>query len=215
MVLSVTAQLFYKAADDTEKLGYNNPKWLEQAASLMVSIAKRYAAAEIGLDELYAVRDAWMKDHGIPLRTPAMGLRKRPASCTVEWSAPLTRVRTKTPPSVGAADAEEGTEEEDAGAKESEAGSSEVDDGETFDKGLGGAGIAAECGAARGAGKLATMKRPAGAPRAFAGADTTGSASKAMSATVRQSSNSHGDEMPTSQWVRGAALEQFVCIQPF
>jgi hypothetical protein len=119
MVLNVTAQLFYKAADDTEKLGHSNPKWLEQAASLMVSIAKRYAAAEIGLDELYAVRDAWMKDHGIPLRMPAVGLRKRPASC----SAPLTRARRKTPPSVSTAVAGESTEEEDAGDKESDSGS--------------------------------------------------------------------------------------------
>ena len=245
MVLNVTVRRFCNGVDDKQKLGCSNPKWLERATPLMASIAPRYAAAETGLNELYAVRDARMNDHGIPLRMPAMGRRKRPASRSAEWPAPLTRARTKTLPSAGDADVGEGTEDEDAGAKKSEAEGSEVGDGETLDEELGGVGLATERGdiqpgeekpssietqratrprapaATRGAVvqtlKLAAMKRPtAEAHRASAGAEATGHAasnavpSPAMSATVRQSSSNHGHELPTSQCVRGAALEQFV-----
>jgi hypothetical protein len=111
-------------------------------------------------------------------------------------------------------------EEEDADDKKSDSGSSE-DDGATFDEGLGGAGLAAAPAKARGAsaaGRSIVASFPVSTTAPHAAAGAIGDGSRGVMSPRSDTTGSAGNSavpMPTSQWVRGAALEQFVSILPF
>lgn len=98
----------------------------EQVESLMVRIAKDFAAGELQKNELFATRDARAKEMGVNLKsrgssaTPTM---KRPAAApSAPPAAKTTRTRASAPPEAHMDDEADKSETETIETSESEAG---------------------------------------------------------------------------------------------